>query len=530
MAKKRIGARRGGPKKTAKPPRPGRRVAAATCLLLCAALATITLARRGATPTPTLAASSGAPPVAPAQAQGGGLALTKEYIYAGGRLVATEEPSPSPPPCKPSSSVSVIISEFRFRGPQGSGDEFVELYNNTDAQLSVCASDGSTGWALATRASDGSPALLETIPNGTVVPARGHYLTVGSNYSLGPSANSAGFAAPSPPDTSFIVNALRHPVQIPVFAGLLMDSGNTFVGGLTQSLDANSAAARQAASAVVMVGGDSRFAADVADDSGVALFSTSDPANFTTQTRLDAAGFNNMAGTNADLYREGAGLPPVSDDGEYSFVRKTPTASGLPQDTNDNASDFAFVSTSGGTYSGVVSELGAPGPENSSDPVLWIAPTSLFDPAASQSSAPNRVYCGTCAWNNDAGTHNGTLTIRRTITNNTGHTISRLRFRVIDLTTLNSPGYVAGGSQADLRVLSSADETVTRGDGSSAAVKGTTVETPPDQPSGGGLNTALDVALGDGGLAAGQSISFQLLLGVQQGGSFHIYVNAEALP
>ena len=35
----------------------------------------------------------------------------------------------------------------------------------------------------------------------------------------------------------------------------------------------------------------------------------------------------------------------------------------------------------------------------------------------------------------------GTLSVRRRFTNQTGAAITRLRFRVVDITTLNSPGY-----------------------------------------------------------------------------------------
>ncbi len=77
----------------------------------------------------------------------------------------------------------VLISEFRLSGPAGAQDEFVELYNNTDAPVTVDTTDGSAGWTLAT-ATGG----LLTIPNGTTIAARAHLLcannTAGSGYSL----------------------------------------------------------------------------------------------------------------------------------------------------------------------------------------------------------------------------------------------------------------------------------------------------------------------------------------------------------
>src|ERR687894_44534 len=66
----------------------------------------------------------------------------------------------------------VIISEFRLRGPAGAEDEFVELYNNTDAPITVQALDTTGGWTVVI--SNGQiTGPLFTIPNGTVIPARG---------------------------------------------------------------------------------------------------------------------------------------------------------------------------------------------------------------------------------------------------------------------------------------------------------------------------------------------------------------------
>ncbi len=75
----------------------------------------------------------------------------------------------------------LIISEFRLRGLSGSFDEFIEIYNNSDSAVTVNATDLTAGFALA--ASDGVARFI--IPNGTVIPARGHYLGVNSvSYSL----------------------------------------------------------------------------------------------------------------------------------------------------------------------------------------------------------------------------------------------------------------------------------------------------------------------------------------------------------
>ena len=83
----------------------------------------------------------------------------------------------------------LIISEFRLRGPNGANDEFIEIYNNTDTAHVVTASDGSSGYGVF--AADGVMRFF--IPNGTVIPARGHYLGANSvAYSLSnyPAGNS----------------------------------------------------------------------------------------------------------------------------------------------------------------------------------------------------------------------------------------------------------------------------------------------------------------------------------------------------
>ncbi|MCA1591219.1 MAG: proprotein convertase P-domain-containing protein, partial [Acidobacteria bacterium] len=88
----------------------------------------------------------------------------------------------------------VIISELRTSGPGGLGDDFVEMYNNTNSPLTVAASDASAGFGLFKMGTDcnTAPVLIATIPNGTVIPARGHFLVVGGQYSL---ANYGGTGA-----------------------------------------------------------------------------------------------------------------------------------------------------------------------------------------------------------------------------------------------------------------------------------------------------------------------------------------------
>lgn len=80
----------------------------------------------------------------------------------------------------PLAAGDVIISEFRFRGGASHLDEFVQLYNNTNYPITVASTDGTSGWSLV--GSDG--AVKFTIPRGTIIPARGHFLGVNNAYGL----------------------------------------------------------------------------------------------------------------------------------------------------------------------------------------------------------------------------------------------------------------------------------------------------------------------------------------------------------
>jgi len=372
----------------------------------------------------------------------------------------------------------LIISEFRVRGPNGANDEFIELYNNSGADHTVAG--GGTGYAVA--ASNGVARCV--IPNGTVIPNRGHYLCV----------NSVGYSLASYP------------------------AGN----GTTAT-------------------GDATYTTDIPDNAGIAIFNTSVAVNFTLANRMDAVGSTSEANT---LYKEGTGYPaltPFSID--YSFYRDTCGKSGsittfgacpisTPKDTNNNAADYVFVDTNG-TSAGAGQRLGAPGPENLSSPIQRNASFggNRLDPCVASSSPPNRVRDFTSDPANNSTF--GTLDIRMTFTNNTGGNVTRMRYRVIDLTTFPAPSGIA-----DLRPRTSTAVVVTVdrapcGSGTSnVTVQGTTLEQPPSQPNGGGFNSSMSagtVTLATP-LANGASIDSRFLLGIQQTGSFKFFFNVEALP
>lgn len=173
--------------------------------------------------------------------------------------------------------------------------------------------------------------------------------------------------------------------------------------------------------------------------------------------------------------------------------------------------------------------IGAPGPEGLSSTIQrnGVIKASLIDPMAASSVSPNRVPSAAGA--NPTNAAYGTLDIRRRFTNHSSITVTRLRFRIVDITA----GTAASGT-ADLRALSSTQVTgVMVTGGGTVTVEGTTLEEPPAQTvSGGGLNSTLlagTVSLGDP-LTQGESVNLQFLLGVQQPGSYRFFVNVEAGP
>jgi CSLREA domain-containing protein len=349
-------------------------------------------------------------------------------------------------------------------------DEFIEIYNNTDADIVVtdanpatCAAQVATllltpaqacGWALVDLQGSVSSIPRFVIPVGTTIPARGHYLAASTGYSL---------SALTAPDQTY---------SPPLYSG------------------------------------------GEADYTGLALFKTADRAQFTQSNVFDAVGFEGVA----PLFREGSGLLPasgVTDDVQFSFVRNQ--TSSRPSDTGDNRADFTLVATTPSLLLSGPSTLGAPGPENTTSLVSRNSGFAVSFPPNVASSLRNNTTVSNGSL--------GTLSLRRRFTNNTGQTLSKLRFRVVQLTTYGSKQLFA--NQAEVRLL---DAQLA---GLPNSIKATTVETPPAQTSGGGVNSGLLVS---GSLtlaqplASGQSVDVEFLLGVMQSGSYQFVVVVEAAP
>ena len=80
-------------------------------------------------------------------------------------------------------STGIVISQFRFRGPSGGNDEFVELYNLSDAPIDISGYQlwGSTGGGSGSSSRSTIPGTANS--GTTILPAHRHYLFTNSGAS-----------------------------------------------------------------------------------------------------------------------------------------------------------------------------------------------------------------------------------------------------------------------------------------------------------------------------------------------------------
>lgn len=372
----------------------------------------------------------------------------------------------------------LIISEFRFRGPSGASDEFIEIYNTTNSSIDA---SGVTLFSLTNAGTNAN--LATTLPASTIIPAGRFYL----------------------------------------IANTTTTTGYSLAAYATQDRTAN--------------GG-------IGDNTGLALCSTATLADcinvstgVTTANRLDAVGFANASTTQTARpgFIEGTGITAISGTtppDQFSFVRRM--EKGKPIDTNNNRSDFALVSTSAaalgrtgtvGTPDGAAI-LGAPGPQNLTSPIRNTSIVGGLVPGV-----PDRTFNSAATIPTVAPA--GTLVFNRRYTNNTGGTVTRLRFRIIDITTVNSPDVRAeNGStnpqQAILRVINGANATVTV---NGVPLQALTLEQPPTQTNGGGLNSSVvyGTFTTPTQIAPGGTADVQFQVGVQQTGYYRFITSLEAI-
>ena len=374
------------------------------------------------------------------------------------------------PPPPPLTFGEVLISEFRLSGPDGSEDDYIELYCNRDTPCDI------SGTSL--RGYDpvkvGDYAM--TFPPQSIIPARQYYLV----------GDSRGYSLESYGGPDIDVALSQPPPSDPPEPGFYFY-----------------------------------------DNEGFQLIGAEEP------TVIDSVGF--AGGGNEGQYVEGTGLQRASSRpaDQYAYVRKrTMETNGLPQDSNNNAADFVLVSVTGTPHPGITAPpvLGAPGPQGLSSPLTYSnsqIPGTLVDPTRNKDEDPNRVRVGSG--------DSGTLSIRRSFTNNTGGTLDYLGFRVIEISTLNSP--ITLDDQAQLRLISSSETTAeVPSRGGAVPIFGTTLEydeicacLKPQQPNGGGLNSTVSTNFSEEGIfQPNATVDVQFLMNVVKSGSYRIFVYVEA--
>ena len=99
--------------------------------------------------------------------------------------------------------------------------------------------------------------------------------------------------------------------------------------------------------------------------------------------------------------------------------------------------------------------------------------------------------------------------------------------RVANVSTLNSPGYVPAGTQADFRLVPSSDVAIAVP--SAVTALGLTLEPPATGlQMGGGYNASAFATLPGGTLANGASVYINVGFQYEQAGSYIYFVSGEA--
>ncbi|HVQ38552.1 MAG TPA: LamG-like jellyroll fold domain-containing protein, partial [Pyrinomonadaceae bacterium] len=393
-------------------------------------------------------------------------------------------------PCQPSCGCPLKISRFRENGPNGTGDEFVEIFNPSDSDVlvSTCSEDpngASNGIGVFASAGNGfNPhfgqaaniaSLVCQIPGNTVIKGRGYYLCGGKDYSLGGLGNNGATSHSIPDQTIGAGNASSGTIDIPNDAGLaLLNIGSNIV---TQCVIGSLGCPCGFNFSDPGVGGTGNAA--ILDKVGFAPYGPGSPMNV-------GPGYpSNIYPSLASQYCEGTCLQPVGDasvitkgpgvpcpttitpatgvsfpvlsggtisgvrycygeSGQYEILRRQTTWSSivgtLHQDTNNNPQDFILLSPDPATgnvgvtitgVSGVTSVLGAAGAYNTTAPPDMLNFTQTFFSALTLNTTvpqPNPV--------NPENDPLGTVTFRLSYTNNSTKTITGLRFKVDNLSTL----------------------------------------------------------------------------------------------
>jgi hypothetical protein len=396
----------------------------------------------------------------------------------------------------------LFISEFRMRGPNGALDEFVEVYNNTDSPLTV--NTGSTapqfnGLGLMRFNPDGSAQGNMVIPNGTTIPARGHFLIAGANY---------GLSAYAAPDALFNLDGIDN-------AGwILYDPTNQRLDQVAfdgiRADQQRFACEGTCIPSIPVADVEQSFVRRVTNgvpqdtDNNAADFVLVSPAGAvgSTQTTLGASGPENLSS-------------PIQRNAQLQAILLDATVgqSSSPNRSRDLTSDPANNSTFGTMTirRRVVNNTGAPVTR-----LRFRVVNITGFPARNASTADLRP-------NTSANSAVGNINDPNTCAALTGSSSTPCVVTVLGTALAQPPNQPAGGGlNSTLSVAAVAPSSVAH-----ATVKGAVRRLTRQPTVASRAHDTLNLAAP---LAAGDSINVQFVLGVQKTGSFSFYVNVEALP
>ena len=244
----------------------------------------------------------------------------------------------------------VVISEYRFRGPSGSSDEFVELFNQGSADADI------SGWRLRSSNDAGTIASLVTMGPGTILKRGCFYLL----------ANSAGYSAGVPANRTFV--------------NVTSDNGSIAI------LNASSATPIDQVgngTSLLAFGEGTRLPAFTASTDSQSYHRRTDPAAGFVDTNNNAADFqlispatprnSNQANclTPESLTVNVGSSPTLGEQGQQVLVLATVTPATLPGSTNVQVT--GDLSALGGSPSAVFADNGVAPDEAASDNVFTSA-------------------------------------------------------------------------------------------------------------------------------------------------------------
>lgn len=382
-------------------------------------------------------------------------------------------------------SRTLVISAFRENGPNGTSDEFVELFNPSNASVTVSNISGdpngaATGIGVFSSAGNGTTSNAVTlrchVPGAAVIKGRGWYLCGGAGYSLSNLGLNGGTSHSVPDRTIGTGNAV--PGDIPNDAGLaLLNIGTNIItacpiGSFNCPTGFNFSAPGGSGNATVYdkvgfrpygpgapAAGYPSLAINYCE--GVCLQPVGDASTITLTP--GSPGCPLVVGPAGEFPVQAQTLPPTiagvpvcyGESGQYKIDRRRSSqqydasAGDLHRDTDNNADDFILDAPNPGTGNvgqsitgtpGVSSILGAAGPHSTQAPPILGTPLftqNFFD--IGNILAPRnaeRRYNQDPAIANAYNDPLGTFIIRLKYTSTALTAISGARYRIDDITTL----------------------------------------------------------------------------------------------